>query len=217
MATRVRSASDGEETARLLAGTEVFTGLEARELIDVPDAMGAHYTPHCAAIHPGRLVRGLATAVERRGAVVYERSPAIAIEPGRVVTANGTVLARHVVRATEGYTAGLPGLRRAVVPVYSLMVATEPLPAASWEQIGLASRPTFSELRHVITYGQRTADGRLAFGGRGAPYRYASRTRPGLRPASASSFSSTNSVKEAGMPCARTSCACFSVRERYRS
>jgi CRP/FNR family transcriptional regulator, cyclic AMP receptor protein len=35
MATRVRSASDGEETARLLAGTEVFTGLEARELIAV--------------------------------------------------------------------------------------------------------------------------------------------------------------------------------------
>jgi glycine/D-amino acid oxidase-like deaminating enzyme len=156
----------------------VLSPAETRELIAVPDAIGAHFTPHCAVIHPGRLVRGLARVVERRGASVYERTPAIAIQPGRVVTPGGTVSARYVVRATEGYTAGLPESRRALVPVYSLMVATEPLSPAMWEQIGLESRPTFSELRHVITYGQRTADGRLAFGGRGAPYRYASRTAP---------------------------------------
>ncbi len=86
--------------------------------------------------------------------------------------------ARYVVRATEGYTPRLPGLRRAVAPVYSLMVATAPLPAAAWEQIGLADRPTFGDLRHLIIYGQRTADGRLAFGGRGAPYHLGSAVRP---------------------------------------
>jgi glycine/D-amino acid oxidase-like deaminating enzyme len=72
----------------------------------------------------------------------------------------------------------LPGLRRAVAPVYSLMVATEPLPEPTWAQIGLAGRPTFGDLRHLIIYGQRTADGRLAFGGRGAPYHLGSAVRP---------------------------------------
>jgi glycine/D-amino acid oxidase-like deaminating enzyme len=82
------------------------------------------------------------------------------------------------VRATEGYTPGLAGERRAVAPVYSLMVATEPLPPELWEEIGLADRPTFSDGRHVIVYGQRTADDRIAFGGRGAPYHFGSRVRP---------------------------------------
>jgi glycine/D-amino acid oxidase-like deaminating enzyme len=95
-----------------------------------------------------------------------------------VETEAGTVRAEVVLRATEGYTPRLQGLRRAVVPVYSLMVATEPLSDAQWETIGLADRPSFSDARHLIIYGQRTADGRLAFGGRGAPYHYGSRIRP---------------------------------------
>ena len=100
------------------------------------------------------------------------------IEPGLVETDAGTVRADVVLRATEGYTARLEGLRRAVVPVYSLMVATEPLDDATLDSIGLADRPTFSDGRHLIIYGQRTADGRLAFGGRGAPYHFGSRIRP---------------------------------------
>ena len=58
------------------------------------------------------------------------------------------------------------------------MLATEPLPTAVWEQIGLSRRETFNDLRHLIIYGQRTADGRFAFGGRGAPYHFASTIRP---------------------------------------
>ena len=100
------------------------------------------------------------------------------IAPGRVVTRLGTVRARYVVRATEGYTPELTGMRRVVAPVYSLMIATEPLPPAVWDEIGLAGRPTFGDLRHLIIYGQRTADGRLAFGGRGAPYHLGSSVRP---------------------------------------
>ena len=136
------------------------------------------YTPHCAAIHPSRLVRGLAAAVRKRGVSLFERTPVLEIGPGRLVTSRGTVRARYVIRATEGYTALLPGQRRAVAPVYSLMIATTPLPEAVWDEIGLASRPTFSDMRHLIIYGQRTADGRLAFGGRGAPYHFGSAVRP---------------------------------------
>ncbi|WP_431923928.1 NAD(P)/FAD-dependent oxidoreductase [Micromonospora wenchangensis] len=139
---------------------------------------GGTYTPHCAAVHPAKLVRGLARAVCRLGVRLYERSPATAIRPGAVVTPHGTVRAEVVVRATEAYTPALPGHRRTVAPVYSLMVVTAPLPAHTWERIGLADRETFSDYRHLIVYGQRTADGRLAFGGRGAPYHFGSRVSP---------------------------------------
>jgi glycine/D-amino acid oxidase-like deaminating enzyme len=88
------------------------------------------------------------------------------------------VRADYVVRATEGYTPTLAGQRRSIVPVYSLIIATEPLPDSTWAEVGLAERETFSDHRHLIIYGQRTADGRLVFGGRGAPYHYGSRIRP---------------------------------------
>jgi glycine/D-amino acid oxidase-like deaminating enzyme len=89
------------------------------------------------------------------------------------------VRAPYVVRATEGYTPRLPGLARALVPVYSLMLATEPLPASFWDRPRLRRRAPFNDHRHLIIYGQRTADDRLVFGGRGAPYHFGSRIRPG--------------------------------------
>ncbi len=162
----------GEADLRLLTATE------AQEMAGASSVLGGTYTPHCAAIHPARLARGLAEAVRQLGVGVYEQTPVREIRPGRVVTASGTVRARYVVRATEGYTPQLPGLERALAPVYSLMIATEPLPEDVWAQIGLAGRPTFGDLRHLIIYGQRTADGRLAFGGRGAPYHLGSAIRP---------------------------------------
>ena len=162
----------GEDDVRLLAGQE------ARSLLSATKVRGATYTPDCAAIHPGRLVTGLAAAVEQRGVSIFERTPATSLEKGRVRTAHGTVRADVVVRATEGYTRTLRGSPRDLVPVYSLIIATEPLPAETWERIGLRRRETFSDYRHVVIYGQRTADDRLVFGGRGAPYHFRSAIKP---------------------------------------
>jgi glycine/D-amino acid oxidase-like deaminating enzyme len=162
----------GEDDLRLLGADEARTRLAATDLV------GATYTPHCAAIHPAKLVRGLASAVERLGVPVHEQTAATGIKPGLVTTDRGRVRAQFVVRATEGFTAQLPGQRRAIAPVYSLMVATEPLSDEVWSRIGLAHRETFTDERHLIVYGQRTADNRLAFGGRGAPYHFASQIRP---------------------------------------
>ena len=162
----------GPEEVRLLDRAET------RSMIGARGALGASYTTACAALHPARLVRGLAAAVERRGGRIHERTRALDIAPRRVVTDRGTVGAEVVVRATEGYTAALPRHRRDLIPVYSLVVATEPLPDSVWEQVGLAGRPTFTEHRHLVIYGQRTADGRLVFGGRGAPYHFGSAVRP---------------------------------------
>jgi glycine/D-amino acid oxidase-like deaminating enzyme len=158
----------GEADVRLLDARA------ARATLDATDVLGGVVTPHCAAVHPARLVRGLARAVEHHGGRIVEQTPVSVIEPHRARTEHGTVTADVVVRATEGYSPGLPGSTRAVVPVYSAMIATEPLPAAVWERLGLAGRTTFTDLRHMVVYGQRTADGRIAFGGRGAPYRYGS-------------------------------------------
>jgi glycine/D-amino acid oxidase-like deaminating enzyme len=160
------------------ADVRLLSAEDASELAGVSEVSGGVFTPHCAAIHPARLSRGLADVLRARGVSIYEKTSVRRIEPGRLVTTGGTVTARHVVRATEGYTPGLPGFERAVVPVYSLVVATEPLPDSVWAQVGLASRPTFNDLRHLIIYGQRTADGRLVFGGRGAPYHFGSAVRP---------------------------------------
>ena len=174
--TRLRAEVDvarvrgfGEDDLRLLDGEG------ARRHLDASDTIGGTFTPHCAAVHPARMVRGLATAVEARGVRIFEHTPVRRIEPGGVTTDPGRVTADVVVRATEGYTARLPGSRREVAPVYSLMVATEPLSLDQWQSVGLADRPTFSDGRHVIVYGQRTADDRLVFGGRGAPYHFGSR------------------------------------------
>ncbi len=162
----------GEDDLALLGSDDARARLQAAGLL------GATYTPHCAAIHPARLARGLARAVEARGVTLHERTPVTAIEPQTAVTPHGRVRAEVVVRATEGFTPELPGRRRTVAPVYSLMVATEPLPDDVWDRIGLQRRETFTDFRHLVVYGQRTADHRLAFGGRGAPYHFGSRIRP---------------------------------------
>lgn len=151
---------------------------DAARRIGATDVLAATYTPHCAAIHPARLARSLAREVVAAGVRLYEQAPAIAIEPGVVRTAHGDVRAPIVVRATEGYTRTLAGEVRTLAPVYSIMLATEPLPDAVWHDIGLGQRETFSDGRRLIIYGQRTADGRLAFGGRGAPYHFGSRISP---------------------------------------
>ncbi|HEX6888635.1 MAG TPA: FAD-binding oxidoreductase [Candidatus Nanopelagicales bacterium] len=167
-----RSWGFGADDYRLLDAAE------ASARVGASDVLGALVTPHCAAIQPAKLVRGLAEALERRGVRVYEHSPATSIEPGVVRTPRGDVRAPYVVRATEAFTARLRGHRRTLMPVYSLMLATEPLPADVWDAVGLAQRETFNDARHLIIYGQRTADDRLAFGGRGAPYHFGSRIEP---------------------------------------
>ena len=118
--------------------------------------------------------------MERRGVTIYERTRATSLEPGQVRTDRGTVRADVVVRATEGYTRSLRGRRRELAPVYSLIIATEPLPPETWERIGLRRRESWSDQRHVVIYGQRTADDRMVFGGRGAPYHFGSAIKPGF-------------------------------------
>ncbi|WP_322411755.1 FAD-dependent oxidoreductase [Microbacterium invictum] len=144
--------------------------------VRVAGSLGGLWQPHCARIHPAKLVSGLADVVRGLGVRIHEDTPVERIRPGRAVTATGTVRARHVIRATEGYTATLRGERRTWVPLNSAMVITEPLPASVWAEIGWDGYDTLEDLSHVYAYAQRTPDGRIALGGRGNPYRFGSRT-----------------------------------------
>ena len=178
-----RLRAELDEARAFGLGDDALTWLDRRaaaRYVDVPGLLGATYTPHCAAIHPARLARGLARAVEASGVAIYERTPVSALGGREARTDHGVVRAATIVRATEAFTPLLPGYRRAVVPLYSLMVATEPLPDDVWDRIGWRDRVTFSDARNLIVYAQRTADGRIAFGGRGAPYHFGSAVRPGF-------------------------------------
>jgi glycine/D-amino acid oxidase-like deaminating enzyme len=124
-------------------------------------------------------VRGLAHIVENAGAAIYEQTQVLDWEPHAVRTTHGTVTAGSVIVATEGYGATLPRTRRSILPLYSLMIATAPLPDSVWDDIGIQHGQTFTDYRHLLIYGQRTADNRFAFGGRGARYHWGSAIRPG--------------------------------------
>ena len=173
-----------EEMASPSAHGQLLEPDAVTEYMSATDVRVGIYSPDCAAVDPARLVRGLADTVEAAGVRIVEGTAVTQIDegdngqPNVVVTDRGNVRAEVVVRATEAYTRDLSGERRALLPTYSLMVATEPLPPAILDEIGLGIRPTFSDDRFMVIYGQRTEDGRLAFGGRGVPYLWGSKISP---------------------------------------
>jgi len=153
---------------------EVLDAKAAAARINVDGVLGGIWHPHAARIHPAKLAVGLAQAVERLGVAIYEGTTVTEIVPGEARTDHGTVRAAHVLRATEGFTPDLKGLHRTWLPMNSSLIVTEPLAASVWEEIGWNGREVLGDFAHVYMYAQRTADDRIAFGGRGVPYRYGS-------------------------------------------
>lgn len=142
--------------------------VELQEQMRIANGYGALYTPHIAAIQPAKLVFGLAEVVTRMGVTIYENSPIVEIKQGQARTAAATIKADTVVSALEGYHHGLRGGAGYILPLQSLIVATEPLAESQWDDIGLHERQVFCDGSRLSTYGQRTADGRLVFGSRGS-------------------------------------------------
>lgn len=172
---RLREAAE-YETAWGQTGITPLDAAETAGRVRVDGVLGGFHHPNSARVQPAKLVRGLASVVEKLGVPIYESSPVTAINPGAATTPHGTVRARHILRATEGFTARLPGLRRDWLPMNSSLIITAPLPPEVWDEIGWAGREVLGDQAHAYMYAQRTADDRIAIGGRGVPYRYASRT-----------------------------------------
>jgi glycine/D-amino acid oxidase-like deaminating enzyme len=146
------------------------------ERVRIDKATWGTWSPHGARAQPAKLVRGLAAAVERLGVPIYEDTAVRRIVPGMASGDRGSVRAPFVLSCLEGFTAGLPGHRRRWLALNSAMLVTEPLAETAWEQIGWEGEELIGDCAHAYVYAQRSADGRIALGGRGVPYRYGSRT-----------------------------------------
>ncbi|MET7895163.1 NAD(P)/FAD-dependent oxidoreductase [Streptomyces mirabilis] len=155
---------------------ELYGARETVERVRVADAVGSTWTPHGARLHPVKLIKGLAAAAEALGVTIHEKTPVTEIRPMHAVTPYGTVRAPYVLRCTEGFTASLKGQKRTWLPMNSSMIATERLTPEQWATIGWEGRETLGDMAHAYMYAQRTADDRIALGGRGVPYRFGSRT-----------------------------------------
>jgi glycine/D-amino acid oxidase-like deaminating enzyme len=163
-----------------LRDTEIrmLTVDEVRGHVNAQNIVGGLFVEPVARIHPGKLVRSLALLLESRGVEIFERTAVQSVDGRTARTASGRIDAGSVLIATEGFSGPLLGKRR-IVPIKSSMIATQPLSPEQWDAIGWDSAETLADTCHSYMYAQRTADGRIALGGRGKPYRYGSKLSPG--------------------------------------
>ena len=167
--TRIRAA---QWQARGVAAEN----LSAREMADRlgTDAYrGGFFDPRCGTVHPLKYARGLASAAANQGARLHGGTPVldlIAEQDGyRLRCPGGTVRARRVILATNGYSGPLhDGVRRSVVPVISTIVASAPLSDNVRASI-LPGAAAASDTRRLLNYYRLSPDGRLLMGGRGGP------------------------------------------------
>ncbi|MDQ0333021.1 glycine/D-amino acid oxidase-like deaminating enzyme [Mesorhizobium sp. YL-MeA3-2017] len=178
LTARYRDALDWEAPQEKVA---LLAASQAAERIAVRNVHGAMLTRGVARLQPAKLVRGLAATVERLGVSIFEKTEVTNIKKGQVTTRRGTVRSPVIIRATEGFTAGLPGHKRLWLPLNSAQIVTEPLPETLWKQIGWQGRELLGDISHAYCYAQRTREGRIAMGGRGVPYRFGSATDEGGR------------------------------------
>ena len=175
----IRDAYAGNERLGLGGQYRWLSAEEAGEHVKVTKVQGTLVASENASLHPGRLVRGLARAVERRGGVIYEQTGVTDFAGGatpRLLTPGGELRAKKaLVLAGEAYLTRLSKLHRALLPAYSLITLTEPLTTAQWSQIGWQNRESVASATYTVDYLTRTADGRILFGSRGAPYRFGSK------------------------------------------
>ena len=157
------------------ARAHLISAAQARARIAIPGVLGAMVLGGVARVQPAKLVRGLAQAVEGKGVRLVEGTTVTRIDPGLVSTDRGRVRAPIIVRATEGFTATLPGgARRAWLPLNSAQIVTAPLPPAMWAEIGWEGHEIIGDFANSYCYCQRTREGRIAVGARGVPYRMGS-------------------------------------------
>ena len=155
---------------------QLLNAEQTAERIRVTNVHGSLFSPESASVHPARLIRGLARAVERLGGRIFEQTPVTDFRPGSLITPGGEVRAnRAVLLAGEAYLSRLSKLHRAILPMYSLITVTEPLTEEQWTKIGWQNHESIASYRYTVDYLTRTRDGRILFGSRGAPYVFGSK------------------------------------------
>jgi glycine/D-amino acid oxidase-like deaminating enzyme len=175
----IRASYAAYDALGLAEHFQLLSATDCRDRVKATNIQGGLYTPEGASLHPGKLVRGLATAVEKRGGVIYENTEVTEVRTNpnaRLITPGGELRARQaIILAGEAYLTGLRQFHRALLPMYSLISLTEPLTPAQWASVGWQIHESLASNRLTVDYLTRTADGRILFGSRGAPYEFGSR------------------------------------------
>jgi len=138
---------------------------EVRARLGTSAHLGGVLEPAAATVQPALLARGLRRVALDRGIRIFEHTPmrSLTRRPLTVVTDHGAVRAESVVLATNAWASRDDGLRTALVPISSDVVATEPVPDLL-EQIGWTGGESVSNSRLMVDYYRTTADGRIVFG-----------------------------------------------------
>jgi glycine/D-amino acid oxidase-like deaminating enzyme len=161
---------------------EVLHGKDLEKEIKSPRFLAGLKTSHGATLNPAKLARGMKKIVEGMGVEVRERSVVTRVVPGKihhVDTELGEVSAPVLVLATNAYSHKIGFFKNRLYPIYTYMVATEPLSESQWEAIGWQNRQGLADLRMMFNYSVRSSDGRIVMGGSDAKYYDNDRLAPG--------------------------------------
>ncbi|WP_245978876.1 NAD(P)/FAD-dependent oxidoreductase [Streptomyces diacarni] len=179
---RIRATYQGDLTYGYSTDdVRLLSAAETRARVNVDNAVGGIFYERTTAVDPALLTRGLAAVVAARGVRICENARVSRIGAGCAVTNRGAVRGTTILSCLEAYSGTIggdaPGLgARQVIPVNSSIIVTEQLPEETWARIGWEGRECLSDSAHTFVYAQRTADGRIAIGGRGSPYAFNSGT-----------------------------------------
>src|SRR5699024_7757689 len=163
----------------------VLNKKQTSQEIKINGASGGLFTKKSAVLHPGKLVKQLAKVLEKKGVKIYEKTEVVDFKEGNnnknsCFITNSNIVAnsrKASILAGESYLSQLNGYKRKVMPAHSLITLTKPLTKTQWSNIGWDNRVTLSSTALSVHYLQKTKDGRILFGGRGAPYHYGSKIK----------------------------------------
>jgi glycine/D-amino acid oxidase-like deaminating enzyme len=174
----LRASYEAYRSLGLERAVQLLSAAQCRERVNITNVRGGLYSPESASVHPAKLARGLARVLEKQGVAIYEQTEVADVAggaPPRLITRSCDLRARQgVLLAGEAYLTRLRKFHRALLPMYSLISITEALTPRQWAEVGWQNGESLASCRLTVDYLTRTADGRVLFGSRGAPYRFAS-------------------------------------------
>ncbi len=152
---------------------ELLHGKALEKEIKSPRFIAGLKTAEGATLNPAKLARGMKKIVEGMGVEIRERSVVTRVVPGKVHhvdTELGDVSAPVLVVATNAYSHKIGFFKNRLYPIYTYIVATEPLSESQWEAVGWQNRQGLADRRMMFNYSVRSADGRIVMGGSDAKY-----------------------------------------------
>lgn len=154
-----------------LSGIEWWDRDRVQQEVHAGAFLGGWWEPRCALLNPAKLTRELGRIATAAGAIIYDRSPVTGVrrttQGFRLETPKGSVAAKKVVFATNAWSHKFPWVRRKQVPVWTYLIATDPLTGEDWKAVGWQNRMGVEDARNLIHYFRPSPDGRILMGGGG--------------------------------------------------